>query len=537
MCAAGFGSSLSLGTRRCIRAERSDRVTLMKQIIRNSTFNVAGQVIPLVAALVLIPHLLRVLGNEKFGLLSLIWSALSSSNLFNVGLAKATTRYASKLAAQHDDNHLRQIAWTSLTAQLLLGLIGASLLASVAGRLVGWLQVPGPLQEEAGEAFRVLALAIPAILVGSSLRGLLEAGQRFDLANAVRAPLGVLDMVLPAVALARGWPLPAAVGLLVASRYLSVFLLALFCRREFPVMGFRPAFTLGMLRLLVGFGGWVALSDIVFPLLSYLDRFLVASLAGLEALAYYSVTYEGVTRLLIIPTGLATALFPILSSYSAADARNHRESRVVYVEAAKLILIVIVPLMALMSMFGREILALWVNESFADRASPLLPVLGVGVILNSLAMVPSTALQAIGRPDVRAKLHVIEVPLYLLVGWVLVPRLGALGAALTWTFRVLIVSLILFPTAARVGGFQLRNLEVGELGHSLALCLFYVGLSVFVGLQRELTVRAVLASLVTAAFLLLVWLFALSPRERRAISSLVPGLFKTIWPDSGRGHV
>jgi hypothetical protein len=51
----------------------------------------------------------------------------------------------------------------------------------------------------------------------------------------------------------------------------------------------------------------------------------------------------------------------------------------------------------------------WLASS-SDRATAVLQVLAVGVLVNCLARVPLTVLQAKGRPDLPAKYHLAELP-------------------------------------------------------------------------------------------------------------------------------
>jgi O-antigen/teichoic acid export membrane protein len=57
--------------------------------------------------------------------------------------------------------------------------------------------------------------------------------------------------------------------------------------------------------------------------------------------------------------------------------------------------------------------------------------------------------QGIGRPDLTAKLHLIELPLYLLLLILLLNFFGTVGAALAWTGRVVIDTLVLLAWARR----------------------------------------------------------------------------------------
>ena len=74
----------------------------------------------------------------------------------------------------------------------------------------------------------------------------------------------------------------------------------------------------------------------------------------------------------------------------------------------------------------------------------------LGVFLNSLAMIPYTLLQAIGRPDLTAKLHLVELPVFLLMLWSMIHMFGIEGAAIAWTLRVGFDALLLFAVARRL---------------------------------------------------------------------------------------
>src|SRR4029077_1180053 len=100
--------------------------------------------------------------------------------------------------------------------------------------------------------------------------------------------------------------------------------------------------------------------------------------------------------------------------------------------------------------------------------------LAVGVFINSLARVPFAAVQALGRPDAIAKLHAIELPLYLGTLCWLLSAYGIYGAAVAWTFRVSLDTLILFAMAGRFVPATMASINrlAGMLGAALLVFLF-----------------------------------------------------------------
>ena len=79
----------------------------------------------------------------------------------------------------------------------------------------------------------------------------------------------------------------------------------------------------------------------------------------------------------------------------------------------------------------------------------MLQLLAIGVLINASASLPASLLHAAGRPDVTAKLHMIEFPLYIpLVCW-LIRAFGIEGAASAWVLRVTLDTALLFWMAGR----------------------------------------------------------------------------------------
>ena len=57
-----------------------------KLIVRNTVLNLVGLVVPLAVGFITIPMVVRALGNERFGILALVWVVLGYFGLFDLGL-------------------------------------------------------------------------------------------------------------------------------------------------------------------------------------------------------------------------------------------------------------------------------------------------------------------------------------------------------------------------------------------------------------------------------------------------------------------
>lgn len=497
-------------------------------IARNTVLNMVGQGIPLLVGLATIPYIVRGLGTERFGILSIAWVLLGYFSLFDLGLGRATTKFAAEALGRREAERLPGLVWTSLAFQALSGLVGSVVVAALTPLLVeSVLKIPAGMVAETKLAFFVIAASLPVVLATNALRGVLEAAQRFDLVNYIKLPASACVFLLPAVAVPFGLRLPGIVVLLVLARLGATLGYLGFCLRLFPVLRHRPSLDLKMVRPLVGFGGWATISSVIGPLLTYMDRFLIGALISIAAVGYYAAPYEAVTRLWILPGSLAATLFPAFSSMGASD-RMRTELGRLYARSVKSLLLVMGPLMALIVVFAPQILRLWLGQDFAEKSTLALQILSVGVLINSLACVPFSLLQGMGRPDLSAKFHLLELPVYAVLAWSLIGSMGIAGAALAWTLRFALDAILHFAGAAKLRLVPLRALAQSDLVRSMAgVFVFGLGLALAVLLAGALPSQLLLATLLVGSFGFASWIFFLDSSERKSLASAFSQLVAT----------
>jgi O-antigen/teichoic acid export membrane protein len=424
-------------------------------VARHAALNFVGQSAPLIAAFFAIPVLARTLGPERFGALTIGWAVLGYFSLFDFGLGRALTSHVAVASAAGDHRRVAQLAWSSLALLIPLGIIGGLAFGLVSPPLaLRMLKVSPALREEILDAFLLLAAAIPIVVVTTGLRGLLEGVRRFDLVNALRIPLGLMTFLAPVVVLPFSHRLPVAVGVLLGVRVVMVGAhawVAYFAVPALSVLGRAPASggrvlsalgswvsALGGRREpqeLLRFGSWMTVSNLVSPLTYMADRFVIGSLISVAAVGYYTAPYEAVTRLWMIPTAATGALFPAFASGFRTD--NLRVARL-YRRAIGTVFLILVPIVLVIVLVARELLGLWLGPTYAANGDRVLQWLAVGVLVNSVGQVAFALVQAVGRPDIPAKLHLLEVPFYAALLWVLIPTFGVTGVAAAWSLRCML---------------------------------------------------------------------------------------------------
>lgn len=416
-------------------------------LLRNAIVNLLGQSAPMVVALFAIPILIKSLGTDRFGILTLAWVVVGYFSLFDIGLGRALTKLVAENIGRGQTKEIPGLIWTALALMGGLGLFGAALSLFMAPWLVETvLKIPELLRKETILAFYLLAISMPIVISTAGLRGVLEAHQRFALVNAVRVPMGFFTFLGPLAMLPFSKSLVALVAVLVMGRIIAWAVHVILCFRVVPELRHDIRTHGSTIKPLVTFGGWLTVSNIFGPIMLYADRFFIASVISVTSVAYYATPYEVIIKMLIIPSAVLGVMFP---AFSNSFAQNAVHVRYFYHQTMKYMSLIMLPLVLLIILFAERGLTVWINADFANHSFRVAQLLAIGVFINSFGHISQSLVQASGRPDLTAKLHLVELPLYLVyLSWLL-PLYGIIGAALAWLIRVTISTLALSFLAKR----------------------------------------------------------------------------------------
>lgn len=445
---------------------KNNRFLGSPRISKNVIWNIIGSGMPLLVAVIAVPILIKNMGTARFGVLTLAWTVVGYFSLFDMGLSRALTKIVSEKLGLKKVDEIPVLVFTALSIMIILGLLGMVILAGVSPWFVmKILKIPEFLQRETLNTFYLLAATIPIVILATGLRGVLEAYQQFKLVNLVRIPLGIFTYLGPLTMLPFSNSLVPSVGTLFVIRLVACFVYIKLCLIIVPELRKTIRFRSDLIKPLFSYGNWITVSSIISPLMTYMDRFVIGAVVSVTAVAYYVTPFEILTKFMVIPAAFLGALFPAFAASFVSD--RHRLAKL-YKRAIGYLYAGMFPLVFIVMVFAKQGLIIWLGEDFAKNSYLIFQILAIGVFSNSSAVLALGLIQASGRPDLTAKLHLIELPLYLLVFWWLINSYGILGAAIAWTLRVLFDMVAMIAIAERINPTKIFSyllpLHIGALG-------------------------------------------------------------------------
>jgi len=488
-------------------------------IAKNSILNLAGQILPMLTGVLTIPYIVRGLGTDGYGILSIAMMLLGYFNIFDLGLSRATVKFVAENLDSDETHKVPELIWTSLSLLVVLGCIGGAIAAFfVPISVTHVFKMPPALAGQARIALFVLCASMPVMLGNNALRGVLEAAQRFDLVNLVKVPSSVLFYLVAALAIPIGVHVAGIVSLMVGIRLISTIAYFFQCFRVIPGLRDHLRFSRGSLRPLAVFGGWIMVSNVAGPIFAYLERFMIATILSVSTLTFYSAPYELVSKLLIVPMAIVPSLFPYFSYHGNKKTTEVSE---VTSRTVKYLLLAFAPAVAVFFFFAHDIMLLWLGPTFAAQSTVVLQVITLVCVFNGLAYVPYTSVQALGRPAWKAIEDLVTIPIYAAIAWYLMRRYGINGAAFAKLLLTLIDCFILYTFASRLKAFSFRDVISGPLFRAI---LASAGLLTAVYFIRSSHVKLPVAAGLTAFCFLIYaiafWVVAVDEEDRNIISSI-----------------
>jgi len=191
----------------------------------------------------------------------------------------------------------------------------------------------------------------------------------------------------------------------------------------------------------------MTITNIISPVMIYLDRFFISGIISVSAVAYYATPSEVVTKLTLIAGAMMAVFFPTFSSVYIQDKNSAAR---LFGKGVKYVFMIIFPLSLLIVVLSYEGLSIWLGNEFAEKSTMVMQVLSLGVLFLCLGQVPYALIQGAGRPDITAKLHLIEVPFYIIVLFLMTNGYGIKGASIAWAGRLAVDSTIMFYIALKM---------------------------------------------------------------------------------------
>ncbi len=331
------------------------------------------------------PILARILGPESYGLVALAGVYIAFLDIFSDVSFGAAIEQRQDLEPEHLDS----IFWAFLG--LGLALTAVTMVAAPVGgwyfdepdlpNVIRWLSLGFLLQMVCG---------VQTSLLRRDLRMKALAGR--DLAGILAGSTVGITMAL------NGFGVWSIVAQRLVNRSVAAILL-------WRMSDWRPRrrFSRGHLRDVAGFGLSVMGGRVLNYLNRWIDQFLIGSVLGTVQLGLYF----NAARLQTLATGLLIGSYSAVSMPALARLQDDMPRfRAAVAKSCRFISLVAFPVFAGLSVMAYDVVEALLGDKWQGSA-PVLQLLALVGVIHAIQYVNGAAMMALGRADVRLKLHAI----------------------------------------------------------------------------------------------------------------------------------
>ncbi len=505
-----------------------------KTLTKNIFITLISQIIPVFLGILLVPFILRKLGLDRFGFLSMSWMIIGYFSIFDFGLSRVLTKIVSekigevKISGESKNLDLSSTVWPIIKVMTIISLVLAGIAILIAPWIIqSFFNIPKLLWQESQQSFLILCFAVPIVTLTVAFRGILEAYQDFKISNLMQALIGFGNYVWPSFWVFYSSSLIGVTfGLVVIRLIVFVFLLKrvlyfipLHKNKKLSLEtqnNFYKKFINDLIHTLK-LGGWITVSNIISPIASYLDRIILGYFLPIKELSFYTTPMDVSTRLWLIPNVVTRVVMP---NFSGISNSNLELLNLNYERGLKFVFFLMGGPVFILIVFAKELMTLWVGSEFANLSYLIAQILIIGVFLNSVSSIPFLLLQARNKAHIPAKISIIFAPVYFIALIYLIPKYGSLGASLIWTMQFLLSMPLLFY-------YSRLEVKFNYLKYQFVILVF-IGIAFALSFLSVIIIKLISFFTCSLGFIFYIWKYYFNDSERLFIKNLNSKFFGVI---------
>lgn len=421
---------------------------IRKRVTINLLATWGDHVVGLAVGLVLMPFVLGVLGDAKYGMWILINSIAGYSGLLNLGLGQTISRYVSTYHAKGEREEVNRVVNVIGAVYLVMGLVAlgiAGVIAWLSPTLWPATSIP---TSELRWVILILGINVAVSITGSVFGGVLVGMQRFDLERGITVTSGLVRFVMTLVFLQQHWGLLILALIFLMTTLVENVGLVIAAFRLVPEMRLGPRYlTRNTLKECFSFSVFALLEMVASKLIDSTDCVVIGCIFGAEAIVPYYVAQ----RLCQFITKPLQFVGQVCLPRAGELYAKHQmaELRELVTRTMGLSWLLTMGFFIGAVFFGPILIETWVHKPYPQSHLLLLVLLGGQLVATPMKVI-SGVLFGIGDVRKPAKTYIIEAIFNFALSLTLIFSFGLSGVAIGTVIPLYLIELgILLPYALK----------------------------------------------------------------------------------------
>ena len=354
------------------------------------------------------PIMLRLLGQNEYGLYNLVASVVAYLGILNFGFGSAYMRYYSKYKAQEDRERIAVLNGMFLIVFSVIGLIAviAGTILALNTELIFGSKLTNIELSKAKILMMILTINLAILFPNNIFTSHIIANEKFvfrqlvEMFNKIANPL----VVLPALLMGYG-----SVGMALVTTVLNIFIEivnAIYCIRKLKIRFSFSKFDIKLMSEMTVFSSFIFINLVIDQINWNIDKLILGRFYGTVSVAVYGLAAQFNTYYLLVSCNIYNVFIPRVHRL-VAQSDNSDELIKLFTKIGRVQFIVLSLISTWLVFFGRPFINMWAGNNY-DASYPIVLLL----------IIPATIplIQNIGIEIQRAKnMHQFRSWVYFLL--------------------------------------------------------------------------------------------------------------------------
>lgn len=399
------------------------------QLKAGAILNYCLIVLNILVALLYTPYMLKMMGQNEYGLYALVASVISYLTVLDLGIGNAIVRYTAKYRAQGKTKEQYEMFGMFLILYIAIGfialVIGFGLYLNVEGLFATTMST-----EELSKASTMililifnLAFTFPMSIFGS----IITAYERFIFPKAINIARVILNTAIMILLLSLGYK---AIALVVVQTFFNVLTLLINCVYCFRILHINIYFenlNFHLLKEIALYSFWILLDVIMNQVYWNTGQFVLGAFAGTVAVAVFAIAIQMESMYMQFSTAISSVFLPKVTGMVANNIDKKAISDL-FIRTGRIQNIVMSFILLGFILFGKQFILLWAGENYLDAYYMTLAFF-VALYCPLIQNLGITILQARNQMKFRSLLYIGIATVALVMQIILAKIWGGIGCA------------------------------------------------------------------------------------------------------------
>lgn len=467
------------------------------------------------------PYMLRMLGQNEYGLYSLVASIVAYLTVLDLGFANAIVRYTAKYRAENKQKEQYEMFGMFIILYCCIGiiafLIGLGLYFNVENLFDSTMNIDDLRKTQVMMLLMIfnIAFTFPMSIWGA----IITAYENFIFQKLINIARIILNPIVMIVLLYMGYKAIAMVVVITSFNVATLCINAWYCRKKLKIKIIFGHIKWQFLKEVSIYSFWIFLNAIMDRIYWSTGQFILGIYTGTAAVAIYAVAIQLVYIFISFSTAISGVFLPKVTAMVTKN-NNQNEISGLFIRTGRIQYIIMLYVLIGFILFGKQFIILWAGNDYKE-AYIITLLFFVPLLVPLIQNLGITILQARNQMKFRSILYVIIAVCSLGISIPLTKQYGELGCA-TGTATALVLGQIISMNIYYYKKVGLNIPLFWKEIFKMSICPISIGIICWLVLQnlstntiKSLSIAIILFSIV---YIPITWYTSMNNYERNLFS-------------------